>query len=111
MKKFDLEIYCPEYGAGSTHGWDKHQYGIRGIGIATYRFNNKPRLKVKVEGTLWAITLKRVKEFIAEYPKSVYTTKGIKLYVIPMSIMEVLEEAPYVPKYVAPPEDKQPKLF
>jgi len=110
--KYDLEIMNEQYGAGTTYGWDRDKYGIRGVGIASYRFNSKPRLKIKIRGNIWGVRLDRVKEFIKTYPQSTHVAKGVKLWVIPMSIMEVINEAPYVPKYVAPiVEEKQPKLF
>ena len=110
--KYDLEIWQPEYGAGTTHNWDKDTYGIRGIGIASYRFNAKPSLKIKIGGDVYRVTTSRVKEFLIEYPKSIHITKGVKLLVIPIAIMDLLEEAPRIPTYVDPPvKNKQPKLF
>jgi len=111
MTTHDLEIMQPEYGAGTTHNWDKDKYGIRGIGIATYRFNERDSLKIKVGRTTYGISYTKVKDFMKEYPKSTYLAKGVRLLVIPISIMRVIKEDPYVPLYKQPEESKQPTLF
>jgi len=46
--QIDLHIRQPEYGAGTTHLWDKAKYGIRGIGIAKFRLAKHDKLMIKV---------------------------------------------------------------
>lgn len=112
MPNYDLEIIAPEWGAGTTHGWDVEKYGIRGIGIATFRFNDKKVLRIKVKNTIYGISEGGVKKFMTEYPKSKYKAKGILLYVIPVSIMRVLEELePVVSTPKENETDNQSSLF
>ena len=94
MENFDFEIRTPEWGAGTTYQWDTEKYGMRGIGIATYRFNGRSALKIKSKNTIYRITKAQVDEFLREYPNSKHYARGVKLWVVPMSIMKIIKEIP-----------------
>jgi len=85
--QIDLHIRQPEYGAGTTHLWDKAKYGIRGIGIAKFRLAKHDKLMIKVREEVYKIEKERIKAFLKEYPHSRCVRRNVELLVVPISIM------------------------
>jgi len=112
--KEDYHIKVPQYGAATTHHWDKEKYGMWGVGLAPFRIKDKMILKVGVD--YYAITKDEIIEFMNKYPNSKDERQGIMLYVFPIGIMELVKEGKRklnkklkIPK--KPKKDNTPTLF
>jgi len=88
--RFDYHIKVPQWGAGSTYGWDKKKYGIRGIGLAKFRIRSSMIFKVGIN--YYRVTREDIDNFMKQYPDSVDNKKGTMLCVFPISIMQLVKE-------------------
>jgi hypothetical protein len=79
-KKKLIVIKNPFFGAGSPkqYNWVKDGYHIFGIGIAAMDLLSYQYLDIVVEGKLYTVSTKKIKDFIKKY-RSFYTVKHANL--------------------------------
>lgn len=87
--KYDYHIRNEQYGAGTTYRWDYDKYGIRGVGIATFRIKDK--MTIKIRDAYYRVTKKDIMDFMNKHTHSRTERKGITLYVVPLQIMEYVK--------------------
>ena len=108
--KIDYHIKVPQWGAGTTHKWDQERFGIRGVGIATFRL--KKRMVLGVGDSTYKTSKDDILAFMEEYPDSKDTKNGVTLFVVPLEIMTYVTSEK-VKKLLAfkAPESSQLSLF
>jgi len=89
--------------------WDKEKHGMRGIGIATFRLQNRDKMTIKVENRIYEVAVKQIIEFMNANPRSKFKVKGTTLYVIPISLMTFIKELKSKKKKLDPPKKEEPK--